>query len=594
MKAVNRKSGFAVTSVLILTSVIAIISGSILDMAHSSVRSARRWQQSDQCLLAAQSGIDAAKIGMNDKFREYYMDRLRSGQSIDWFDMIDWFEETESFPTTTIGPSDYEYNLPQDIEIYGSSVSVSIHDVEDDDGSDYIQKRVLMVSSAECANTTRTVNEVITLGFEMTRIFDYAYFINNFGWFWGNTITVNGDVRANGSVNLRYSPTLNGDVYAAVNPNIPGSGDVEGSWNSQSRSGYSANAPLGSRPMSPANSGSTNQIPWPMGYNENVDEHPFNNTLEMPYLGDLSAYEKFAEYYDGQVQRKKEANGNARETLIDNIYAGNGPDGVDDTPDDGTLVLIGTENQPIEIDGPVVVRGDLVIKGYITGQGCIYAGRNIHVIDSVIYSDPPTWSKPDDNPFQTATLNADKDLVGFACKGNVIIGDYTTRTWCNNILRYIRPNFTAGYATDASDFGLGYDSDGNPDNGYWFDGNYTAYDGGFKTGSRGGKEWRRYYESSLSDGYIHSIAAQSVETMHGIYYNNHLVSGFGGSTRWNGNGFSYLGCMVARDEGIFFRNGLEMNWDIRLGSRSNEMLDNFFYFPQTLAMPHTVRWWESP
>ena len=45
-----------------------------------------------------------------------------------------------------------------------------------------------------------------------SRVFDNAYFVNNYGWFQGSSITANGDVRANGNLYLDSGCTVNGDV----------------------------------------------------------------------------------------------------------------------------------------------------------------------------------------------------------------------------------------------------------------------------------------------------------------------------------------------------------------------------------------------
>ena len=39
-------------------------------------------------------------------------------------------------------------------------------------------------------------------------------------------------------------------------------------------------------------------------------------------------------------------------------------------------IAVSVTQFPIVIDGPVVVERDVVISGYVTGQGTIYAGRN--------------------------------------------------------------------------------------------------------------------------------------------------------------------------------------------------------------------------
>jgi hypothetical protein len=66
----------------------------------------------------------------------------------------------------------------------------------------------------------------VTARFELTRskVFDYAYFVNNYGWMTGfnqNDLVVNGDMRANGNFNfLSGSPTVNGSVFATGNDKL--------------------------------------------------------------------------------------------------------------------------------------------------------------------------------------------------------------------------------------------------------------------------------------------------------------------------------------------------------------------------------------
>jgi len=108
----------------------------------------------------------------------------------------------------------------------------------------------------------------------------------------------------------------------------------------------------------------------------------------------------------------------------------------------GNLALMGTAEQPIVIVGPVVITNDLVLRGTIKGQGTFFVGRNTHVVGDVTYADPPAWRDPSNannttninNPnFGTvAANNQSKDLVGFAVKGSIVLGQYHRgTTWAN-------------------------------------------------------------------------------------------------------------------------------------------------------------------
>ena len=412
-----------------------------------------------------------------------------------------------------------------------------------------------------------------------SEVFDYAYFINNYGWFYGSSITANGDVRANGNFKPKYNPRINGDVKACVNPDIGAPGLVLGTWRSRSMNWWWSDGPERARPGDPPSSSYMDG--WDMGYNGDPQGWERLDPLEMPYLGDLSEYIYLATNHDGRVTQ-----GGA--TVISNVYAGAGinPDPAA-TADDGTMVLIGTEADPLELNGPVVVMGDVIIKGFYTGKGTIYAGRNIHVAGDLVSLDPPVWPKPDNDPETTAAVNTSRDLLVLACKGNVIIGDYTVSTWYNRVKSYIKPNFTTSYATDASDYELGYDSDWNPNNGYRFNGDYTAYDGGERLDNSGNNVNRKYYESSVNPDAFSSIAnGEMVDRIDAVVYNNHLISGYTGALKNNG-------CLIGRDEGINFQGGVTMNWDIRVGSRSKDAVDIGLYLPRILAKPTRLYWKES-
>jgi len=413
-----------------------------------------------------------------------------------------------------------------------------------------------------------------TISYEMepSPIFNYAYFINNFGWLWGGGITVNGDVRTNGNVSLNGNPRINGDIYAATNADLGAAGTITGNsrfWDIPAYHNQAGPRPRPTNPTDPANPGGTT---YAAGYAGTSTRHENQRTMDMPFLGDLATYRQLAIANNGQITQ-------GAAVLVNNIYNGNGPDGAAGTADDGTVVLIGTAANPVVIDGPVVVEGDVIIRGIVSGQGTIYTGRNMHIIGDIEYNAPPSWPKPDPTPGATDAVNATKDLLGLAAKGNVVIGDYTSPNW-NFVRNYLSPPFTQGYVTDATDESLGYDSDGDPTNGYWFDGNYTNFDGGLKCDGAGGTEQRRFYESSLSDDFIASVAAPSnqIRNIDAVSYNNHAFAGRVGD-------FTVNGSIVSRDEAIIYSGHITMNYDPRIFETGIGAIDIFL--PRDLALPES-------
>jgi len=559
------EKGVILFIVLTITLIAGIIVSSMLATAHTAIRSVRKWRDDDECMLLAQSAMEKAKWDLYEAFRSYFDSPplARTTLKFPWFDR---------YSDTWIGRTN-PYRAPQEEDFEGGNIWVTIADVQTVSNE---CRAVLLKVRAEKNGMTRRITELVRYELAPSHIFDYAYFINNFGWFWGSSIYAHGEVRSNGNFSFQYGPKVNGDAYAAVNPDLNADGTISGSWNNWSLSDYYSRASNRQRPGNPPFSGYEGE--WPMGYDGDPDRYQRVDRLEMPYLGDLSDYIYLANLLNGHIRQ-----GNT--TIVDKVYDGNGPDGVAGTPDDGTLVLVGTNAHPISIDGPVVVTGDVIIKGKVTGQGTIYAGRNIYIVGNIEYVDPPSWPHPDSNPENTARRNRTKDLLGLAAKGNIILGNYLSSDWQSKVTRYIRPNFTQPYDVDASDADLGYDSDRNPANGYRFNGDYTAYDGGQKIDQSGHVKSRRFYECSNEQAYASVSPTNNVSQVDAVCYTNHLFGGRVSSCKFNG-------VIASRDEGIIFNNYVQMNWDIRVGSRSMDAVGVDIYLPRTLRQPRTVLWRE--
>ena len=149
------------------------------------------------------------------------------------------------------------------------------------------------------------------------------------------------------------------------------------------------------------------------------------------------------------------------QTLVTVCYDGVGPSGETtfydnngqpvQAPDYGSIVLIGTQSNPIEINGPVIIPSDVIIRGYVKGQGTIYSGRNIHIVGDIKYVNPPSWS----NRSTENTDNKNKDMVGLMAKGNIVLGDYTS--WASDLYNIMTSTtYVPTYKCDTSDAAIGY------------------------------------------------------------------------------------------------------------------------------------------
>ena len=95
-------------------------------------------------------------------------------------------------------------------------------------------------------------------------------------------------------------------------------------------------------------------------------------------------------------------------------------DNGDKAADKGAVILIGTWDFPILIDGPVVFESDVLIRGFVMGNGTIYSGRNIHIIGDIHYKNAPYW------PYDGGALpdTKGKDLLRLVARGSIVIGNY--------------------------------------------------------------------------------------------------------------------------------------------------------------------------
>jgi hypothetical protein len=471
----------------------------------------------------------------------------------------------------------------------------------------------LDLNSNETLDETEPFKEVVSVTrFELARsqVFDYTYFINNYGWMDGfgvNDLVVNGDMRANGNFDfLNGSPTVNGSVYAASNEKLtpkapgfintppvkwtdttyatnrnnpatphrlrwrqpynpgvhgaPGSATFErwrdlvfksdGQW-VQGYEGASGYVPPGSFGAVIADARGTSS--WSRtsagsaGTRTLLDTKPTKEVV-MPDLSELSRYQQLStDFSNDPAKHQKQFFGdgssnpnygqpayvevwNASTNSYQRISNANGLV-------TGSAVLIGTDARPIRVYGPVTFTQDVVIKGRVTGQGTLYAGRNVHIVGSIRYANGPDFSGSD--PLTIDLINEKRDMLGLAARGSVIMGNPTAFRHPYP-LYYMQPPFTKGR----------YDDNNNwipPFNAMEFD----------ETG-------RRRYQSTISDATMNSIA-EGVNQIDAILYTNFVG---GGNVGVGGGGMTLNGTIISRDEAIVcWSLPIRLNYDNRIRER---------------------------
>ena len=517
MKTKGYRSGVALITVLVLTGTSMIVLGGVIGYVSNASRMTAYYENKNICRLAAQSEIELAKAAINTKF-EYSLNRsakivggdamgLSSTSSYDWFEAYSG-DTVKKTIGKVVGTKDATLTLADVVTNSGCTVKVRIGRVEHTIGEQWAN--VTLVAEATRAGrggaTAKTIiEETIRFAQQRSQVFNNAYFVNNFGWFEGGDSTfVNGDIRSNGDMKLDNTVIINGHIYAARNDDL-GANGVNGMIYGASGKTRGNMDDLATYKKSSTNYGTSNRArpletdPTTGALNKggyaapnNVDDavkdarlHPnMEFSVEMPYIGDLSSNES---EYRAWAQELHDADSNMStikqggQTLVSVYYDGVGPSGEQyfydsngnqvQAPDYGALVLIGTAQNPIEINGPVIIPSDVIIKGYVKGQGTIYSGRNIHIIGDIKYKDPPQWN----NRSTSGTNNKNKDMLGLMAKGNIVLGDYNSSGWLSSIENNLTSQtYVPAYDCDTSDAAIGYPSRFNATSGSLKGLNYTS------------------------------------------------------------------------------------------------------------------------
>ena len=668
MSGGSSRPGFALPFALVTMAVSAIAIAALGGYAGFSSRMTRYHIAHSRCRLAAQSAIEQAKVDVANAF-DRYVGEVAPTVKITPVrtDVYRWFDYGDA---SEIGTR-VVYKIVDPADTVDGICRVHVWFGDHRDGIVQICARATgrYAGGPEAAATIRET--VVFGGLDQSPVFDNAYFVNNYGWMNGSSIVINGKMRANGNVSLSGS-TVNGFIYAAKNSEVGANGTVSLSSSPQIKNASSYRSAYGNRARpdyddyatadaydAPAKSGAITK-PTRYEYDDDGDivsrvggtraassgdaiVNEYAPAVPMPFVSDLQDYIDYAR--DERAKNNSKAQltapaysytdglGKTRSVAaktVDVHYTGAGPSGDAALADNGALVLIGTKTNPIRIDGPVVVDSDVVIKGYVKGQGTIYSGRNVHIIGDIIYSDPPTWAHPDADDAATADRNATKDMLGLVAKGNIVIGDSTDTAWHNSVDAYIKSGTSSSvvkkYACDPSDANIGYPAT--------FQGNYTAVEnvngqqfGKVRTKTQGTGEFvttrepqynwwgqvtgyrdvrtektetvfytandRRYYETVCDDNVLKKLKdTTGIAQIDAILYNNHGI--FGTPGRANA-AFNMNGSLVCRDEALIFSgNGIRFNWDFRLGRRSNSKEQR-----KKLGLPvgladetHTIAWEE--
>lgn len=554
---------------MMLLLIAALVGGAFLFSARNSFSTVDQWRARDEALLGAQSGLEQAKYALDQTFRTNY-------QAIHSWDSLNVLANLNSSGNYVWTNS---FTLqPYVITVRVTTVSASVIRST----NNYTAEISLTnMATATYGGVTRRVREVVRYLYDASpalnagSVFDNAYYVDQLASFNGVNGDFNGDVRAAGDIDFQNCNSLkfNGDVFAGGDVLNYSSGSY--TWYD---SAYVNNTRARPFLYTDRNNSNSNTY-WPQGYDGHVDRYENVAVPNLPYVGPLSEYEKYAIASTGTLT--------AAGLAVNGVWGDSTNEtsrlGITNGLDVGCLVI----TNGATINGVIVARGDVYIKGTIRGQGAIYAGRNIYVIGNVSYASPPSWTKPDSNPTNTALRNSTNDFLALCAKGNLVFGD----DFKSFLQTLAKSPITATHASDVTDLELGYvsyTSGGVP----YFDGDYTATDGENHDAVRTDGSQRAYYDPILGDAKFQSLGVSAtIGKIDGVVYANHLVAGTAA------NGMQFNGAVICRDEVIKRTGNLYLNWDIRLGSQSREgrrsggfaLID---LLPRQATVYRTIKWTE--
>ncbi|TET35557.1 MAG: hypothetical protein E3J72_10425 [Planctomycetota bacterium] len=445
----------------------------------------------------------------------------------------------------------------------------------------------------------RILKQIARIELKSSEVFDYAYFINHWGWWFGSNIFSSGNIRSNGQFNFGgFRPTVNGHprwdrlVYDPLTDtyDLQGYKDDNGDGLTNGRDGGVWAG------WNIVNDGSVRGQP---------NKYDWEDQVPMPNLSDLSIYENMAKK-DGATIKI------GGSTIVDAVLG-------DDVGEKKNIYLEGTAENPIVIDGTIVVHGSVVLKGVIRGRGVIYSGHNVYIADDVVYENvPPNNGTPagTSEGQMEAFLNnpntKSADGLGLFAREHVVLGDYTSGSWQSSVSSWVNhplndsaedagldglPNTRAGedgilgtddddllegdgiwsvlYYTqahaDAGQIPAGKNvGDPIPGTGEDIDGD-GVYDGttdmnefyidGNGSGNFDSSLWHNMPAGVTN---YNQIATSNIGNIHAAMYTNHTVAGRISSDAPNRN-LLILGALVSRNEAIIYSaSRFLMNHDLRL------------------------------
>ncbi|MFM9873950.1 MAG: hypothetical protein ACKVQS_10860 [Fimbriimonadaceae bacterium] len=216
-KKLSKKRGVALLVTFGLMMLITVAATSYIDRATMSIRMARHKTLEVQTTSLCDAGIQAVVLSLWRPFK----------QSQAFVDM-----GTQLTGATEANPKISQTAMLNGVGRYATGVIGYWQPSGDAFGRIVVIRSIGWIDRnnngvADSGEPRKTVDVVTEFRLSRSRVFDYTYFINNFGWMEGfspSNLIVNGDMRSNGDFTfLSGSGTVNGSVVASANDKlVPG------------------------------------------------------------------------------------------------------------------------------------------------------------------------------------------------------------------------------------------------------------------------------------------------------------------------------------------------------------------------------------
>jgi hypothetical protein len=584
--------GFVMTAVLMLLLIGLLVAGAFMISARQTLRTVDRWNAYDHAMLMTKTATEKVKWNLyNALLTDFNSLDASFTNDANWIKNNAYRYSTNGSMAAVMAGSDSVFDSYTSAFVVAAITNGTV--VGSNKSATIFVTNVVQVT---VNGVTRKLEETIKYVLTRSTVFEYAYFINQFGYFIGVDIVVNGDIRSNFDMRLDSDKlVLNGNSFALSNRVTK----TPITWNytqyrsdtnhAFARPGYNVDL----------NASNPNSV-WTNGYNPITYRSNSVDKLKMPYIGNVEELKTYAIENNGTITNNSGVIVNAvwdenqlGPSGYSNIFdmVSSPTNGIVNAADRGCLVLVGTSNNPIRINGPVFIGQDLIIKGFYTGQGTIYVGRNVHIIADVRALNPPTWKHPDASTTATflSTTYADnidnKDYLALCAKGSIVLGNYTQPGYTGSYFKVTK------YDVSATDASIGYVSSTSGGTNY-FHGDYTSFFG-TSVGAEGTNTVpRRYYQSSVSTNTLTSLGwSPSITRLDATLYNNHLTTGKLGTV---GTNCIFNGAVICRNEALAPLSGSKIyfNWDPRLGEKDSERFKT--YLPMKLTQVDMVKIREIP